>query len=317
MKGCLLIPEVYSGNFASFETYLPLFELIENNLGFDRIVCNDISPTKLKKYDVVMTFKSPQKNEPDLMKSLYKLPKSQKLIGYFIDLHPWHEKFKREEENNKFFEASEKLMERCDRIMYAYDEAFRNMWPQFVKKAEWFPQFVGNSDYSRRLPMNENPKNKCLVSGALGFYYPLRQTVLKKYGNFVENLNHPGYKIKTEEALRAGFKFKYDFLNTLYQYRCCLSSCAIVRYTLMKHFEIPSVGSLLLSDSCEDMKKLGFVHSVNYIHVDALNFGEVMSAIISYPGSFDHIRFNGRKFVLSNHTEYHRFEQFKRMLSKL
>jgi len=251
------------------------------------------------------------------MKSLYKLPKSQKLIGYFIDLHPWHEVFKREEQNKKFFEATEKIMERCDRIMYAYDEAFRNRWSQFVEKAEWFPQFAGNSDYTRKLPMNNNPRNKCLVSGALGFYYPLREHFLKNGNGFVEMLKHPGYKISISDAVKKGFKLKYNFLNTLYQYRCCLSSCAIVKYTLMKHFEIPSVGSLLLSDSCEDMKKLGFVPSVNYVEIKNRNFKETLQAIFSYPKSFDNIRIAGRKFVLENHTEFHRFEQFKRMLEKL
>lgn len=312
MKGCILIPEIYSNSYASVGTYLPLFDLIENNLEFDRIICNDIEPKKLHKYDVVMTFKSPQKNATWLMKSLHKLPRDIKLIGYFVDLHD-----KVDRTSTRLFRRSEILMERCDKIIYAYDEAFKNRWSQFVEKSEWFPQFVPYSGYAKSLPFNQTPIDRCLVSGAISGFYPLRRYVNNNYKNLINLLKHPGYEKNIDEATQHGFRTKYSFLNALHQHICCLSSCSITKYTLKKHFEIPAVGSLLLSDSCEDMENLGFKPSVNYVEVNITNFRDIMTTIMSYPNSFDQIRMNGRKFVLDNHTEFHRFEQFKRILSEL
>jgi len=309
-KGCILIPDfsVYCLNpgtlYCRYGAYIPLFQLIEKNLGFKSIVLKENNFEELYDYDVIITFTFPCRVSYSFEKNIYKLSKDVKIIGYFTDL------FNSLRRRKSRFNI---LMERCDKIVYTYDEAFKNRWPQFIEKAEWVPQFLSLSDYVKNLKINENPINKCLVSGRTRRrHYPLRSFVSKhlRQNDNIDFLKHPKY-IKNEALI------KYDYLNFLHKYRCCLSSCSAFKCVVRKNFEIPSTGSILLSDTCEDMKKLGFIPSVNYVDVNKENFEKKVRDILNHPEDYEHIRENGRKFVLENHTEYHRFEQLKRIIEEL
>jgi len=308
MKGCIFIPNLRGGSgYCGYGAYVPLFELIEKNLGFERIIWQDAdSFKKLYDYDVVITFRFPSHLKVFQSEDIvFNLPKNIKVIGYFVDMH-------RTASTKTRRKRFSKLMERCDKIVYTYDEAFKNRWPQFIEKAEWIPQFLSLSDFVKKMPENINPINKCLISGAIRKkYYPLRFFASKYLSkdNLIDILKTPKF---TKKPL-----IKYDYVSHLHKYLCCLSSCSIYKYTVRKNFEIPSTGSILLSDTCEDMKKLGFIPSVNYVEVNEENLEKTIKDIINHPEDYEHIRENGKKFVLENHTEYHRFEQFKRIIEEL
>jgi len=318
MKGIILLPEIYCGGYLSIDTYKPLLNLIQKEYNFDLLICNDIDIKKLKTYDVVFTLKSPQKVEPMLMSNLVNLSKSIKLITYFTDIHevlnPNTENH--EEINKEYHYRMHKMMDRADRIIYAYDEKFREKWGEYIEKALWLPQFVGYSDYANSLPFNETPVLRCLASGASGYYYPFRTYIMNNFKEYCHILKHPGYEKNIEEIKSGGFKVAEDFLNVLHQFICGLSTVSIIKYVLMKHFEIPAVGSLLLSNWCTDLDKLGFKSGVNYIRIDVNNFRDVVKTIIEYPKNFESIRRNGRDFVLKNHTVYNRLPIIKKAIEE-
>jgi hypothetical protein len=317
MKGVIIIPEEYYGKI-SHMIFEPLFKLIRDNLGFEQMVMGKFSKNKVEKYDIVVILKTPQKSHPNSLEGIENLTKSKKLVCYFSDVHPNIHPVKNED-NVLFTERANKVLKRADLIFYSYKEAFLKFWYQYQHKAVWLPHFVGYPEFAKSLPFNNERNVKVLLSGANGFYYPLRKFAISN-PHTLRNLmilKHPGYNIKTESANVDGFFIGTKFYKELNNFYSAISCTSILNYTLMKHFEIPSVGTLLLSDVCSDMNDLGFIPSVNYIQIDMSNMIEILQNVKEFHKNFDNVRKNGRQFVLENHTVYHRFETFKKVLEEL
>ena len=318
MKGAILIPTAFADTIP-YKVCEPLFELVGEEFGFGRFVRDEVLASEFGKYDVVITVKSPQKFHVDNLRGYENLPERVKVVPYFTDIHP-HLHPVRALQSGPFLNRMTDVLDRACVIASAFDEVFRNFWPKYVDKMVWLPQFVGLPDEAEQIPDGIERQNLVLMSGAHGFYYPLRKYIYRneELRKYLGILKHPGYKVGYAEAQgRKGVRLGADFYHTLSEYIGGISTTSILGCVLMKHFEIQAVGSLLLSDWCEDMDELGLIDGVNFVRIDETTVSDVLSRVCEHPKDFSDVAERGRKLALSNHTIHNRLETFREILEML
>lgn len=213
--------------------------------------------------------------------------------------------------------------DKFDCILCTYKKPYQKLYPKIsTSKVAWCPHAY-TQDYV--LPFNSEPKNKILLSGAMGTVYPIRKYIYQLYedkqSNFSEKisyLRHPGYKNFGEPHHRA--KIGKSYAKILNEHICCFSDCSTYGYIVSKYFEIPATGSLLLAQKPEDdnLESLGFIEDVNYISCTKDNIKEKIDWILdpSNRNRVDEIRKNGMQMVRDNHSIKKRAVFIHKYLSK-
>jgi len=307
MKGLILIPKDVSLSYICSERYLILFEEIRKKFNFEIRICSNYNIDTITE-DVVLVFRSPEKNNLKRFSNLYKLPKNKKLIGYWSDIH-------NNKKNKQYMRTLNRMMDRCDKILCPYDHVFRSNFKDSIYKYINFPQFAIHERYSN-LRFNEAPIMKCLLSGHLSRRaYPIRDKILFLRHKYVDILRHPGFKYTgTSNEV---YKLRDDYSNELNKYFCCITTPSRFNFSVAKYMEIPASGSLLLAKYTPDLDLFGFEDGINYIRIDENNFSDKLDHIISEPDKYENIRKNGREFILNNYTEKNNLNIFERMLGEL
>src|SRR2546423_11459099 len=103
------------------------------------------------------------------------------------DLHSWDEEMR---------QAKRFAYSICDTILAAYAYTFETFFPDVsrVKEVVWVPH-AASPDFA--LPLNEQPLNAVLLSGAVNHYYPLRQQLKALHDRSPHRVAyhpHPGYR---------------------------------------------------------------------------------------------------------------------------
>ena len=313
-KGIILIPEEYNSSYIVAGRFYPLFNKIVNSLKWDLKVCDDIdSDIDILNYDVVMNFKSPEKNKPDVMKSLSTLPSSIKLISYFTDVHG-NSDWNTGTNDQIYIDAMNSILSRSDKILCPYREFFMKKWNIYKDKFVLFPHFI-NSDFYENLEYISKPINKCIVSGAIHpVVYPTRTQITKSKSSFIDVLPSPGYK----PIISSNCFIGDEYSKKLNQYLCGLSTCSIWNYVVNKYIEIPASWSLLIGKHCKDLDLYGFINKNNYLSFNTTEeFFDLVSDVVSNPLNYSNIRYNGRKFVLNNFTHHSSYDRFMNVLTNL
>ena len=274
--------------------YLCLFHEIRDKLGFklqfsDRIdVSSDI--------DELFLFGMPYHNRPELIPGFLDLNKNVKLILHTGDINC---------HNNKVCLSNKlKVFKRCDVILSPSYEYFLSNYPQFADKYVYLPASFDTHTQYTQLPFNNTPIMKCLLTGTISWAYPIRSFISE---NKIKN-------IKRIEKLDGYVGYKYAKL--LNSYFCCVTSSGVSRVALSKFFEIPATGSLLLTDTIDDMDRLGFIPDQHYVSITKKNVFSKIQHCLSHPDQYEYIRREGMKFIIKNHSVINRIEQLKEVLGK-
>jgi hypothetical protein len=127
----------------------------------------------------------------------------------------------------------------------------------------------------------------------------MRELLIKSKNKNIEYFKHPGYRSVTENC-----KYYSTILNNAL---CCFTDCA-KDYLLLKFFEIPATGSLLLCEVSDVLEpiiiSMGFKDMVNCIFCNKDNVFDKINFILD-PINLDiinTIRMNGYIFIRQNHT---------------
>jgi uncharacterized membrane protein YcgQ (UPF0703/DUF1980 family) len=96
-----------------------------------------------------------------------------------------------------------------------------------------------------------------------------------------------------------------------------LSTSSKFNYVLAKYLEIPAVGSLLIANETNDLKKIGFIAGEHYVSITKENALETIYECLDNPDKYIEIRKNGMGFVRRNHSINNRFEQLKNILNEI
>lgn len=314
MKGTIIIPKIFDYSYVAHKRYIPLFKLCEKEMGFKILVTThiDINSPDILDNDVILAFKLPEKCYSNLMPNLSQLDKRVKLITYHTDIHS--------EETTRYTGHTfrlfmNKMLTRADKILCSYDYAFKKLWPKYVNKYEFFPQFFSPYSDFKKLEINQHPINKCLLSGAMGnFYYPLRTHILNHIHKApISYLPHPGYTRKEHPGAKIG----YEFVKEIHNHACAIATSSNLNYVVVKYFEIPATGCLLLANQTPDLIKLGFKNGIHYIEIDRKNCLDKIKYVVEHPKEFEKIRQAGRELVLEHHSEINRFNKLKEIIEEV
>lgn len=213
---------------------------------------------------------------------------------------------------HKFPEKKVNYYEQFDMVFTPYYNSIIKKYPDIENKVVWCPH--GFSPYFD-VPFNQNPKNKILLSGGIGLFYPLRKimkNIKDRYKDQIQYLKHPGYKQFNYEDTNNRFSVGSNYANTLNSFICCFTSCTIIDYIVSKYFEIPACGSLLFAQipNNDELDKLGFIDGVNFISCSKENMEERIKYITDPKNKdeIDKIRHQGYLFVREKHTLKQRTE---------
>ena len=153
--------------------------------------------------------------------------------------------------------------------------------------------------------INNNKKNKILLSGSITSAYPLRKIIHDKlnvndtiYTKYFEKLHHCGYNNNSETAIK-----NKKYIYKLAEYKGCLVDLPIfpLNYPVYKHLEILQSGSLCFSLYHENLEKyLKLKMYYHYIPIfiennEIVNLEEIINYLDSDKG--DIIAKRGQKYV--------------------
>ena len=288
MTGLILIPKKYNNSFITAGRYYSIFNKIKDRLGFNIRVTNSLNIKDIKE-DVVLIFKSPQKDSINMFSNLVDLPANKKLIGFYTDLHSRGDLSISGHggEDRKFDKAIYNMMDRCDLILCPYDFAFRKKFSVFLNKYVNFPQFINNNHFSN-IPFNNNPKMTCLLTGCgAKCAYPLRHQIILSRNPNIVRLEHPGYLTKTKKVKKMkNIKIGLQYAEELNKYFCGIATSSILDYVVAKYMEIPASGSLLLADYTPDLDLFGFEDGKHYVKIDKHNYAEKILYVLNNPNEY-------------------------------
>jgi len=278
-----------------------LFEALKEKFGF--LFCSmeeiELLPEDV---DTVLLCVSPKQiNSDQLLDTIRQNREGIRLITYIVDLHTQGSRFAN-------------LLERSDIILSIDDEKFRREWPQFVEKFVFCPLFFAPHDRYTKFSFNERPTMKCLLAGAISCDYPLRvqlKQIAKReeYSKLFDILPYRG----THGALYSDVVIRDAFAERLYSYFCVATS-TVYQFVISKIFEIPAVGSLLLTNRVKDMDTLGFVPFKHYIPINTDDVLQMVQTVLANPDEYQEIRKIGMEFVRAKHSINNRIEMFGRVL---
>jgi hypothetical protein len=246
--------------------------------------------------DVVIMFGVPYHNRPKIVPGILDLNKKTKLIMAIGDVQCYNKK--------ECLENKIKVYERCDLIIASSYEYFANIYPQFLFKFKFLGESFCPHDRYVNLSFNDNPKLKCLLSGSIGFAYPLRSFIKQNMKSGIDYRNNTYAK---------GDKYA----ELLHSYFCCVTCSSIFSYAVTKHLEIPASGSLLLCDETKDLNRMGFIPYKHYIPITKDNVFKKIKDCLVNSKDYNKIRKEGMEFVRKHHSINNRVEEFKEIFSSL
>ena len=299
MRGLIVVSPPFFFPKLQVDRFPILFNMVGDKFGFEIRTVEDLRfPLDV---DVVISY-------GNLDKRLLSLKPGIKFIVCQVDLHPHrgvNEKLRL------------RMFDRADIVLTPNDEAFRKWFPQFINKHIFFPRFFAPYDRFASFRFNEDPKLKCLLSGARkNRIYPLRHLVYKERDksriDCLEKVR--GFKKRKTSPWEYIGKGYAELLNS---YFCCVTCSSVYHYVVGKYLEIPAVGSLLLADECKDSKKMGFVPYKHYIPITQKTVFQKIHECLDSPEEYVKIRWEGMEFVRKHHSVNNRFEQISRILEKL
>lgn len=119
-----------------------------------------------------------------------------------------------------------------------------------------------------------------------------------------------------------------DYAKCLNRYFCGLgiNGGRKTQAAIMKHFEIPAAGSLMLAEPFPDLDRAGFVPGKHYVEIKAEYKGyyetvtdviERVMEVLQNPDAYQEIRRAGTEFVRKNHSINNRWIQLRKIIKEL
>ena len=304
--GRFLVPSRYEGN-PYVAKFVALFGQVADRLGARVLFGSDFREEDLPvDCPFVVALKPVQWGKSDGFRGLLSLPKRIQVLGLWDDIHQGlggTRRFSRDRwVLTRFFR-------RCDAILCVSRDPFVRWYPRYVDKLVHFPHFFSARDFAA-VEFNEHPLAKCILSGARGKFYPLREHAARNPDVVV--LEHPGYGGSGEK--RGAALFGEAYARELAKYRCAVTCSSVIDYTVAKYMELPAAGCLLLATQTPDLQLLGFEDGVNFLRVDESTFDAALSDVLARPEAFEPIRRAGFELVRARHSDVNRADTLERLI---
>jgi hypothetical protein len=304
--GRFLVPSRYEGN-PYVAKFVALFGQVADRLGARVLFGQDFRAEDLPPgCPFVVALKPVQWGKSDGFRGLLTLPRRIQVIGLWDDIHQGIR-------GTRYLSRDRwvltRFFRRCDAILCVSRDPFVRWYPRYVEKLVHFPHFFSARDFAAA-EFNEHPLPKCILTGARGKFYPLREHAARNPDVVV--LAHPGYGGAGREDGSATFGEAYA--RELAKYRCGVTCSAVIDYTVAKYMELPAAGCLLLATHTPDLHLLGFEDGVNYLRVNEVTFDATLADVLARPQAFEPVRRAGYELVRGRHSDLHRADALERLI---
>lgn len=290
---------------------------------------------------VYFTFPLYRCDTGDILEYLASAPKAKVIWVPDGDRRMWN--YKKEEK--------EEFIKRCNLILDGQWDTwpsapnFSTVWPEYVSKYMFFPRGAYcPEEWFSDCEFNEEPVMKCLFTGRIGNKYGLRWYLIQKMledrelKNIIDCLRHPSLVITEAilDYLKLNFVNEQDIVGKEYvfylnRYFCSVADGGQPQLLVLKYFEVPATGALLLAERIPGLDKCGFIPDEHYVPIEVeynperpassivvkSDIAEVIKKVLKNPEKYQEIRKNGMEFVRKNHSINNRFEQFEKLLEEL
>ena len=317
MKGLIVLPSGIAATHITIGRYMDLFLKIKDKFNFDITNTNRTDPIG-ESYNVVLSFKNPQKGAFNSAQDIIDLPNNVKLISYFTDLHSHRDvsetlEYSQRPNDIRFSRVMKRVLERSDIILTPYMTFFERKWPELKNKVVHFPHFI-NAEYIKMINLKKSMQ--CILSGASDLIaYPFRNSVARSGDKNVYVLDHPGYRI--HPTIGSKYKVGEDYCSELSKFYCGLATPSVLGYPVAKYIEVPACGCLMLAEYTDDLDRLGFVDGENYLKTTKETFHDDLDFVLKFSKRFNQIAINGHKHVMNNYTIDHSVDRFGKVLDRL
>lgn len=194
-----------------------------------------------------------------------------------------------------------------------YRDATKNFHPYlYKKKVIWTPHSIDPElfyDYGEK-------RNIGLLSvGVLnGQVYPIR---LKIHGEMETNPQYFRVNRPQEKMNGKVFPKGKDYVDLLNKANITASCISKFKYPILKTFEVPACGSILMSDGSKEMNDLGFINEENFIQVNVRShIADIVRKTLGDPEKMTMLKENGKKLIRERHTGNIRAREFMGDLKK-
>lgn len=215
-------------------------------------------------------------------------------------------------------EARTQFMEQSkfDLIFSVTKQAFLSEFPQFQKSFRWLPFSINPNVFK---DFQEKKSIDYLLMGLVDFgtddVYPFRKHVLatmKDVPGFVHHA-HPGHFVSYKDATFVNERYAKE-INKAKIFFTCGSR---YKYPVMKFFEALACKTLLIAESNEDIKELGFADGVHYVAATKDDVAARAQEWLKHESLRSTITKNGYELVHRLHTNAHRAKQFIQSIHQL
>ena len=304
--GRFLVPRLYEGS-PYVAKFVALFERVAGRLGARVLFCDDVTERDVPAdCPFVVVLKPVQWGRSGGFRGLLSLPGRIQVFGLWDDIHQGP-KGTRHLSRDRW--VLTRFFRRCDAILCTSHDPFVQWYPRYAAKLVHFPHFFRAADF-RAVPYNDAPIDRCILSGAVGRFYPVRKIAARNPD--VVTLRHPGYGDAPGREVPGLFGEAYA--RELSRYRCAVTCSAVIGYVVAKYMELPAAGCLLLATYTSDLDRLGFEDGVTYVRVDEGSFDGKLAEVLAAPEAFERIRRAGFEMVRRRHSDAHRADQLERLI---
>jgi hypothetical protein len=177
---------------------------------------------------------------------------------------------------------------------------FFKKYSHFKDRFIWFPHFI-NPEIYRDYGLEK--QIDMLMIGAVNKGYPLRMIIKNYYQtnpNFVYR-SHPGYKPfskEIENQLLIGDNYAKEINKAKIFFTCD----SVLKYPLLKYFEVPACKTLLLAPTFLELEDLGFIPSTHFVPINESDFAHKANYYLENEEERNRIIQQGHDFILQNHT---------------
>lgn len=300
--GRFFVPTVYERS-PYVSKFTGMLERVAGRLGASLAFADDVRADDLPDgCPFVFLLKPVQWGNSHRFRGALSLPPEIRLFGLWDDVHQGPGGTRRLSRDRWVLS---RFFRRCDTIFCTYRAPFLSWYPRYAARLVHLPHFFVADDFAGLVP-NASPLPKCILSGALGRFYPLRNAVAMHPD--VVAMHHPGYG----QAPTGSFGPAYA--RELWRYRCGVTCSATIGYTVAKYLEIPAAGCLLLASDAPDLGALGHAAGRTFVRVDERSFGGVLADVLARPGAYEAIRQAGHALAWGGHSDVHRAEALERVI---